>query len=424
LDFSRLEAQWGDEEISRFSFSSQALDRPNLQCYITYTNNKTHDIIRENLHRSPLYSGKIVGNGPRYCPSIEDKVVKFPERERHQIFIEPEGVKTGEMYLNGISSSLPEEVQEAFIHSIPGLEHAQIMRIGYAVEYDYMNPNQLYPSLETKRIEGLFVAGQTNGTSGYEEAAAQGLMAGINAARRLAGKEALVLSRSEAYIGVMIDDLVTKGTEDPYRMFTSRAEHRLHLRHDTSDRRLLKTGYEVGLISPERLVMFEAKMQEMEEVKELLRRRRFKEVDTNSLEEGSRLRSHHAKTLYQALKDPEVSLKDLVPFCPALLLGRSSPDILSEVELDIKYEGYAARQEEIILSHQKLESLKIPASLDYNDIFGISNEAREKLQAVRPFTVAQASRIAGIRSSDIAILIVALRKRELPSLVGARDINA
>lgn len=419
LDFSQLEPQWGDEEMESFSFSEKDLDRPNLQCYITYTNAKTHDIIRENLHRSPLYSGKIIGNGPRYCPSIEDKVVKFPDRERHQVFIEPEGTRTGEMYLNGISSSLPEEVQEAFIHSIPGLEKAEIMRVGYAVEYDFINPNQLYPSLETKRVDSLFVAGQTNGTSGYEEAAAQGLMAGINAARKLQGKEPIVLSRSEAYIGVMIDDLVIKGTEDPYRMFTSRAEHRLHLRHDTSDRRLLRKGYDIGLISSEKLSSFENKMQKIESLKESLRNRRFKQVDTEALPEDSRLRSHHAKTFYQALKDPEVSLKDLLEVDSKFLEEPLPNEILSQVELDVKYEGYAARQEEIIRSHEKLESLKIPPRLDYNDIFGLSSEAREKLSSIKPFTVGQASRIAGIRSSDIAILIVALKKKDLPSLKGA-----
>lgn len=416
LDFSKLEAQWGDEEMASFSFSEKDLDRPNLQCYITYTNAQTHEIIKDNLHRSPLYSGKIIGNGPRYCPSIEDKVVKFPDRERHQVFIEPEGTRTGEMYLNGISSSLPEEVQEAFIHTIPGLEKAQIMRIGYAVEYDFINPNQLYPSLETKKIDSLFVAGQTNGTSGYEEAAAQGLMAGINAARKLQEKDPVVLSRSEAYIGVMIDDLVTKGTEDPYRMFTSRAEHRLHLRHDTSDRRLLRKGYEIGLISSEKLAFFEEKMQKIEGLKESLKNRRFKQVDTDSLSEDSRLRSHHAKTFYQALKDPEVSLEDLLEVDSSILKEALSNEILSQVELDIKYEGYAARQEEIIRSHEKLESLKIPPHLDYKDIFGISSEAREKFSSIRPFTVGQASRIAGIRSSDIAILIVSLKKKDLPSL--------
>lgn len=418
LDFTQMEPQWGDEEMESFSFSEKDLDRPNLQCYITYTNARTHEIIRENLHLSPLYSGKIVGNGPRYCPSIEDKVVKFPDRERHQVFIEPEGTRTGEMYLNGISSSLPEEVQEDFIHSIAGLEKAKIMRVGYAVEYDFINPNQLYPSLETKKVEFLFVAGQTNGTSGYEEAAAQGLMAGINAALKLQGKSPLVLSRSEAYIGVMIDDLVTKGTEDPYRMFTSRAEHRLHLRHDTSDRRLLRKGYDIGLISPEKLVSFEDKMKKIDSLKEALRNRRFKQIDTDSLASDSRLRSHHAKTFYQALKDPEVSLKDLIEVDSSFLEESLSNDILSQVELDVKYEGYAARQEEIIRSHEKLESLKIPNQLDYKDIFGLSSEAREKLSSIKPFTVGQASRIAGIRSTDIAILIVALKKKDLPSLKG------
>lgn len=422
LDFSKLEPQWGDKEMLSFSFSDKPLDRPNLQCFITYTNKKTHEIIQKNLHRSPLYSGKIIGNGPRYCPSIEDKVVKFFERERHQIFIEPEGLQTGEMYLNGISSSLPEEVQEQFIHSISGLEQAEIMRAGYAVEYDYINPNQLYPSLETKRIEGLFVAGQTNGTSGYEEAAAQGIMAGINAARKLQDKDPLVLARSEAYIGVMIDDLVTKGTEDPYRMFTSRAEHRIALRHDTSDRRLLKKGYEIGLISSERYSLFQDKMSEIEEIKELLRHRRLKKVDLEVLSQDARLHSHQSKTLYQTLKDPEISLDELTCFEPLIIEKASSSSILSQVELDIKYEGYAAKQEELIRSFDKLENIKIPLNFDYDSIFGLSNESREKLKQIKPFSVAQASRISGVRNSDIAILIVSLKRQQDEPKIKSRSI--
>ncbi len=275
VDFSKTEVQFGDSDIIPFSFSNGKLDKSQLSCYVTYTNKKTHEIISENMHLSPLYSGEIVGNGPRYCPSIEDKIVKFKDKDRHQIFIEPEGFNTEEMYLNGLSSSLPENIQQKLINSIEGLEHAVITRPGYAVEYDYINPIELYPNLESKRVKGLFIAGQTNGSSGYEEAAAQGLMAGINAALRLQNKKPMILTRTSSYIGVLIDDLVTKGTKEPYRMFTSRAEHRLNLRHDTSDKRLIKIGYDLGLVDEKRYSRYLFKESRVEEIKELLKQRRL-----------------------------------------------------------------------------------------------------------------------------------------------------
>ena len=390
LDFDELEVQNGDEVMEPFSFMRETVERPSLPCYVTYTNEETHKIIRDNIHRSPLYGGKIVGKGPRYCPSIEDKVVRFPERPRHQIFVEPEGVGTEEMYLNGLSSSLPEEVQHRFIRTLPGLRHVEIMRPAYAVEYDYMDPLDLYPSLESKLLSGLFVAGQTNGTSGYEEAAAQGLIAGINAAEKLMGRAPMILGRTDAYIGVLIDDLVTKGTKEPYRMFTSRAEYRLSLRHDNADLRLTRKGYDAGLASEERLALLDKKLSDMAEIRQILKSSK-----------------HDAKNALQALREPEVTIDSL-----SIEELKDFPRrTLEEVELDVKYEGYLKRQDAEAEKAKKEESLLIPENFDYDKVDGLSSESREKFKQIKPYSIGQAGRISGVRVSDVAILAVAVRSR-------------
>ena len=390
LDFDELEVQDGDEEMLPFSFDYEKIDRPSQNCWITFTNEETHKIIRENMHRSPLYGGKIVGKGPRYCPSIEDKVMRFPERERHQIFVEPEGVGTEEMYLNGLSSSLPEEVQHQFIRTLPGLRHCEIMRPAYAVEYDYLDPLDLLPSLESKVVSNLFVAGQTNGTSGYEEAAAQGIIAGINAAQRLKNEKPVVLGRTDAYIGVLIDDLVTKGTKEPYRMFTSRAEYRLSLRHDNADMRLTPVGYKAGLATEEKMERLKEKIEKIEAVKELLR-----------------VTKRDGKNCYQLLAQPENDIYSLsVPG-----LEEYSYEILSEVQLDVKYSGYLKRQENEAERVKRQEAMIIPENFDYDKVDGISAESREKFKAIRPHSIGQAGRISGVRVSDIAILSVAIKGR-------------
>lgn len=391
LHYDEMERQDGDEEVVPFSFMHETIDRPSIPCWITYTNEKTHGIIRANMHRSPLYGGKIVGKGPRYCPSIEDKVVRFPERDRHQIFVEPEGIGTQEMYLNGLSTSLPEDVQHDIIHSIAGLEDAVIMRPAYAVEYDYLDPQQLKLSLESKVIDGLFVAGQTNGTSGYEEAACQGLMAGINACQKLKGEEPLVLDRTEAYIGVLIDDLVTKGTKEPYRMFTSRAEYRLNLRHDTADERLTHKGHAVGLATDERLGLLERKTEQIESLQDLIRHRGFQGV--NALD---------------SLKRPEVTMDELEATIPEI--GEFPKSVRLQLELKIKYDGYIKRQDKQVDRFSKLEGIRIPENFDYDAVEGISAESREKFKLVRPSSLGQASRISGVRVSDITVLLVYLKK--------------
>ena len=386
IDFSKCEEQPGDDPMP-FSFDYESVDRPSIPCFITWTNDKTHEIIRKNIQKSPLYGGKIVGKGPRYCPSIEDKVVRFPDRERHQIFIEPEGANTEEMYLNGLSSSLPEDVQNAFMRTLPGLENAEVMRPAYAVEYDYIDPLQLLPSLECINNRGLFIAGQTNGTSGYEEAACQGLIAGINAAQKLKGEEPLILSRAESYTGVLIDDLVTKGTKEPYRMFTSRAEYRLNMRHDSCDQRLLPKGHAVGLQSQEKLEILQEKMKKIETVKELLSNRSFEK-----------------KNALHALKMPEITIEDMKETISEL--NNYSEPIRYHVQLDVKYEGYLAKEQREVERFSNLEKIKIADDFDFDSVSGMSAEGIEKCKKIRPISVGQASRISGLRTTDIAILMV------------------
>ncbi len=393
MDFSKMEKQDGDEVMMPFSFDTDVIDRPSLPCYIVYTNDETHRIIQRNMHRSPLYSGIIVGKGPRYCPSIEDKVVRFPDRDRHQIFVEPEGVGTEEYYLNGMSSSLPEDVQVAYIHSIPGMEEAEIMRPGYAVEYDFSDPTDLYPSLESKHMKHLFIAGQTNGTSGYEEAACQGLIAGINAVRSLENEEPLILNRSEAYTGVLIDDLVTKGTNEPYRMFTSRAEYRLNLRHDSADQRLTPYGYEIGLTSEHKMERLREKIEKIDMVKSLLDSKRIA-----------------GKKASDYLKQVEISMEDIAREIPEL--NEIDPVVTYQVELDVKYSGYMQRQEKQVERHLKMEKIAIPSDFDYDVIEGLSAEAKEKFKAIQPKNLGQAGRISGVRNSDMAVLMVILTRRE------------
>ena len=390
LDFDELEVQDGDEEMLPFSFDYDTIRRPSLNCWITFTNEETHKIIRDNMHRSPLYGGKIVGKGPRYCPSIEDKVMRFPDRDRHQIFVEPEGVGTEEMYLNGLSSSLPEEVQHQFIRTLPGLRHCEIMRPAYAVEYDYLDPMDLLPSLESKILSNLFIAGQTNGTSGYEEAAAQGLMAGINAAQRLKDEKPLVLGRTDAYIGVLIDDLVTKGTKEPYRMFTSRAEYRLSLRHDNADQRLTPMGAAAGLVGKEKMERLEEKIRKMDELKDLL-----KSVKRDG------------KNCLQLLAQPENDIHSL----GIEGINEYSLEVLSQVQLDVKYSGYLKRQESEAERVKRQEAMIIPSDFDYDSVDGLSSESREKFKAIRPHSIGQAGRISGVRVSDVAILSVAIKGR-------------
>lgn len=413
VDYDLVEKQEGDVEIRPFSYAYDSVDRPSVPCWLTYTNEETHRIISGNIHRSPLYSGKIQGIGPRYCPSIEDKVVRFAERDRHQLFLEPEGLDSDELYINGLSSSLPEEVQDSFMRTIPGLKDAVVTRPSYAVEYDYIDPVQLTPALETKRIRGLFTAGQINGTSGYEEAGGQGLIAGINAAlfarsiiegKGLPGYVPFVLSRSDAYIGVMIDDLVTLGTKEPYRMFTARAEYRLKLRHDTADERLTARAYAVGLQKQDALDRLRDKLEKRGELTALWQGRRVRQSDADL---HPSLEKHVGKTCAEALRDPLVPVGDVAALDARF--ASFSPEIMTAAELEIRYEHYIDAQDKRVDRLKKMDGTSIPESFDYDSIPGLSAESRTKLNQVRPATLGQASRISGLRHTDVMLLMVHIR---------------
>ena len=410
IDYSKMEEQFGDEKVIPFSFSTDPEDVQidQVSCWLTYTNEKTHDIIRSNLDRSPIYAGIIEGTGPRYCPSIEDKVVKFSDKERHQVFIEPEGIHTNEMYVGGMSSSLPEDVQLAMYRTVPGLEHCKIVRNAYAIEYDCINPKQLYPTLEFKDIKGLFSGGQFNGSSGYEEAAAQGLIAGINASLTIFGKQPVVIDRSQAYIGVLIDDLVTKENFEPYRMMTSRAEYRLLLRQDNADLRLRRIGYEVGLVSEE---IYTKTLHKKKMIEEEINR--LKNTVIGAAKENQEFLTAHGSALLKTgtnlaelMCRPELSYEKLAEIDP-----KRTPlpdDVIEQVEIEVKYEGYIERQMRQVEQYKKMEKKKIPADLDYNDISSLRLEARQKLIAYKPVSVGQASRISGVSPADISVLLIYL----------------
>lgn len=411
VDYEKMQPQYGDEKIVPFSFTNQAedLSRDQIKCWLTYTNEHTHEIIRNNLDRSPLYSGVIKGTGPRYCPSIEDKVVRFADKNRHQVFIEPEGLYTSEVYIGGMSSSLPEDVQADMYHSVPGLEKARIVRNAYAIEYDCIDSLECKPSLELKKIEGVFSAGQSNGSSGYEEAAAQGLLAGINAARKMQDKEPLILDRSQAYIGVLIDDLVTKGTNEPYRMMTSRAEYRLLLRQDNADLRLTPIGYEVGLISEERYQRLIEKQRLIE-----LEIDRIKKATVGGTEKVQELLEKYESTLLQSgitlaelIRRPELSYEKISPIDGDR--KQLPEDVCEQVNINIKYEGYIDRQLKQVKQFKKLERRRIPKEIDYTDINSLRKEAVQKLSEIRPESVGQAARISGVSPADISVLLVYLQ---------------
>ena len=412
IDYSKMEEQFGDERIVPFSFSTdpESVQIPQRSCWLTYTNEKTHEIIRNNLDRSPLYSGMIEGTGPRYCPSIEDKVVRFADKNRHQVFIEPEGNYTNEMYIGGMSSSLPEDVQDAMYHSVPGLENARIVKNAYAIEYDCINPRQLYPTLEFKNIKGLFSGGQFNGSSGYEEAAAQGLIAGINAAMEIKGQDQLVLDRSEAYIGVLIDDLVTKENHEPYRMMTSRAEYRLLLRQDNADLRLRKKGYQVGLIDEE---TYQAVLQKEAAIQQEIERTEHTTIGGTPevqklLEENGSTLLKSGTTIAELIRRPELGYEVLAAIDPE---RPNLPwDVQQQVEINLKYDGYIKRQMKQVEQFKKLEAKKIPEDLDYEKVGSLRIEARQKLEEYRPISIGQASRISGVSPADISVLLVYLEQ--------------
>ena len=412
IDFSKMEEQFGDERVVPFSFSTdpESVQKDQVSCWLTYTNERTHEIIRANLDRSPLFSGAIEGTGPRYCPSIEDKVVKFPDKERHQVFVEPEGIHTNEMYIGGMSSSLPEDVQYAMYRTVPGLENARIVRNAYAIEYDCINPRQLNATLEFKNIDGLFSGGQFNGSSGYEEAAVQGFMAGVNAARKLQGKEAIVLDRSEAYIGVLIDDLVTKENREPYRMMTSRAEYRLLLRQDNADLRLRKIGYEMGLITEEQYQYILWKEQAIEEEVARLEKKTIggNEKVQGFLEKHNSTLLKSGSTLAELVKRPELSYKELAE------LDEDRPnlpeDVQVQVDINLKYAGYIKRQMQQVAQFKKLESRKLQTDFDYSTVKSLRLEAVQKLNMYKPLNIGQASRISGVSPADISVLMVHLEQ--------------
>lgn len=410
LDFSKMEEQFGDERVIPFSFSTdpEEVQIDQVSCYLTYTNEKTHDIIRANLDRSPIYAGVIEGTGPRYCPSIEDKVVKFADKDRHQVFIEPEGLHTNEMYVSGMSSSLPEDVQLAMYRTVPGMEHCKMVRNAYAIEYDCIDPKQLYPTLEFKKIKGLFSGGQFNGSSGYEEAAAQGLIAGINASLFLKNKDQIILDRSQAYIGVLIDDLVTKENFEPYRMMTSRAEYRLLLRQDNADLRLRKIGYEVGLVSEE---LYQSTVNKKEQIDREIERLK-KTIIGASKENQEFLAAHESAPLKTGVSLAELICRPELNYeMVSEIDAERKPlpeNVIEQVEIEVKYEGYIERQLKQVEHYKRMEKKKIPADLDYNDVGSLRLEARQKLIAYRPISVGQASRISGVSPADISVLLVYL----------------
>lgn len=411
LDFSKMTEQPGDDLIQPFSFETESIEKEQVPCWLTYTNKQTHDVIKQNLHRSPLYSGNITGIGPRYCPSIEDKVVRFADKENHQVFVEPMGIDTEEMYLQGMSSSLPEDVQIEFMRTIPGLENVKVMRSAYAIEYDGIDATQLKLSLEFKNIEGLFSAGQINGSSGYEEAAAQGIVAGINAALKVQGREPMILDRSQAYIGVLIDDLVTKGTREPYRMMTSRSEYRLLLRQDNADLRLTPVGKEVGLISDERYNKFLQKKELVENEIDRLKNSYIAPTEEvlKYLENRNSTAIKSGINLAELLRRPEISYESLSEICELPDLSRA---VKEQVEVAVKYEGYIKRQMQQVEQYKKLEGRKLPQDVDYTSIQGLRLEARQKLTQIRPDSIGQASRITGVSPADISVLLIHLEQRK------------